>query len=500
MLSAIGRRAARAVAFRPSTTRAASSSVVSELDLQHFASIVGPANLVTDSAELEAYNVDWMRSYRGSSRLAIRPGSTDEVSRILAHCNEHRLTVVPQGGNTGLVGGSVPLTDEIVLSLSRMNRVLSLDEHAGHLVCEAGCVLESLQDHAVARGYTMPLDLGAKGSCQIGGNLATNAGGLRLLRYGSLHGSVLGLEAVLADGTVLDDLAALRKDNTGYDIKQLFIGSEGTLGVITGVSLALPRAPSSIQLAFLGLDSYDEVLATFSAARRDLGEVLSAIEFLDAESYQLVAATNPVGARKPLEREYRHYILLELSGSNAAHDEEKLSTFLENVLSAGHVADGTIAQDRAQAAAIWRVREGITAALSQAGAVYKYDVSLPLAQLYELVEVMRARLEGEALVTGFGHLGDGNLHLNICTPGDFEKTPEMIRAIEPYVYEWIAEQRGSISAEHGLGSMKPQFLHLAKPEPLIELMRGIKEQFDPNGILNPGKVLPPRVRSAAATE
>ena len=460
--------------------------------MQHFASVVGPSNMVTDVDALEAYNTDWMGKYRGSSRLALRPGSTDEVSRILEHCHQQRIPVVPQGGNTGLVGGSVPLSDEVVLSLSRMNRVISLDEHAGHLVCEAGCVLENLQNHVWDRGYTMPLDLGAKGSCQIGGNLATNAGGLRYLRYGSLHGTVLGLEAVLADGTILDSLTALRKDNTGYDVKQLLIGSEGTLGVITKVALALPRAPSSIKVAFLGLDSYASVLQTFVAARRDLGEVLSAIEFLDAEAHEVV--TSEYGnARAPLEGRCRHYVLVELAGSDAAHDEEKLARFLENVMESGAVVDGTIAADETQAKAIWGVREGITGALAREGCVYKYDVSLPLAQLYELVDEMRERMEPLGATTAaFGHLGDGNLHLNITTPGRFEREEAVLDAIEPFVYEWVAARRGSISAEHGIGAMKPGVLHLAKSAPMIEVMRGLKGMFDPRGILNPGKVLPPR--------
>lgn len=406
------RRAVGAVVRRSFSVAASSSrlndpltrSILTEADVQHFASVVGPSNLITDAHALEAYNTDWMGTYRGASRLALRPSSTEEVSQILEHCHRQHISIVPQGGNTGLVGGSVPLSDEVVLSLSRMNRVLSLDEHAGHLVCEAGCVLESLQAHVWDHGYTMPLDLGAKGSCQIGGNLATNAGGLRYLRYGSLHGTVLGLEAVLADGTVLDSLTALRKDNTGYDVKQLLIGSEGTLGVITKVALALPRAPASIKVAFLGLESYEAVLQTFVAARRDLGEVLSAIEFLDAEAHEVVTSSHG-HARPPLETRCRQYVLVELAGSDAAHDDEKLSNFLEGVMASGAVVDGTIAQDDAQASAIWGVREGITGALAREGCVYKYDVSLPLAQLYELVEEMRERMRPLGATTAaFGHV------------------------------------------------------------------------------------------------
>ena len=440
---------------------------LAQADVEAFSRIVGSANVITESNALEAYNVDWMRKYRGSSSLALRPGSTEEVSAILAYCNERRLSVVPQGGNTGLVGGSVPVDDEIILSLSRMNSVRSVDTDAGHLVCDAGCVLEVLQSHVMDHGFTMPLDLGAKGSCQIGGNLATNAGGLRYLRYGSLHGSVLGLEAVLADGTVLDCLTSLKKDNTGYDIKvnaarspsvsfpvqithddtaraccvlahisrpfcfvllssaqQLFIGSEGTLGVITACALALPQAPKSVQLAFLGVQSYDAVLQTFAAARGELGEVLSAVEFIDAEAYNLVTGVADVGrgdvgsgdSKRPqndaprplLEKECRHYVLVELSGSCAAHDQEKLEWFLSGLMESGVVVDGTIAQDETQSKHIWRIREGITSSLGQAGAVYKYDVSLRLAELYQLVEDTRTRLKPLGAETvAFGHLGDG---------------------------------------------------------------------------------------------
>lgn len=280
--------------------------VIDALDMQHFASIVGPANVITEPDALENFNTDWMRKYVGHSKMALRPGSTEEVSKVLAYCNAQRIAVVPQGGNTGLVGGSVPLKDELVLSLARMNDVVFLDEHAGNIICQAGCVLETLQDYVYARGYTMPLDLGAKGSCQIGGNIATNAGGLRFLRYGSLHGSVLGLEVVLADGTVLDNLTALRKDNTGYDLKQLFIGSEGTLGIVTAAAIALPRASASVQLAFLGCETYEAVLRTFAAAKKDLGEVLSAVEFLDRESFELVMSQKDhLGVRAPFNSNCR---------------------------------------------------------------------------------------------------------------------------------------------------------------------------------------------------
>ena len=474
-----------------------SRTILTPVDIEWFGTIIGESNCLTDEDTLEPYNKDWMGKYEGCSRLVLRPGSTEEVSKILSHCHRQQLHIVPQGGNTGLVGGSVPYGDEIILSLSRMNKVVSLDEYSGSLICEAGCVLESLQQHVSEKGFTMPLDLGAKGSCQIGGNLATNAGGLRYLRYGSLHGTVLGLEAVLADGTILDNLTSLRKDNTGYDLKQLFIGSEGTLGVITGVSLQLPRAPQSVKLAFLGVDSYEDVLKTYVQARKQLGEILSAIEFLDAEAHEVV--TRDGSTRAPLSEGCKHYLLIETHGSNEAHDEEKLTNFLESVMGdggdgsggGGCVIDGTIAQDESQSAGIWKVREGITSALARQGCVYKYDVSLPLDKMYELVEETRERLAPlGATTTAFGHLGDGNLHLNVTTPGKFEVDDDVLNAIEPFVYEWVSERRGSISAEHGIGRMKREVLHLSKSDEMIEWMRMMKLLFDPLELLNPGKVLP----------
>lgn len=274
----------------------------------------------------------------------------------------------------------------------------------------------------------------------------------------------------------------------GYDLKQLFIGSEGTLGVISACTLACPTAPTSTQVAFLGLSSFDAVLTAYSMARRHLSEVLSACEFLDHESYSLVTRH---GAARPFETACSHYMLIEVAGSHAPHDEEKLNNYLQALMSEGVVADGTIAQAQTQAAALWRVREGITEALGKSGAVYKYDLSMPLASMYELVEVMRERvgwLGGR--VSGFGHLGDGNLHLNVYTPGVFHELDGVKQAIEPFVYDWIKDRKGSVSAEHGIGVMKVPYLHKSKSQPMIGLMQSVKKLLDPNGILNPHKVLP----------
>ncbi|XP_068020044.1 D-2-hydroxyglutarate dehydrogenase, mitochondrial [Melanerpes formicivorus] len=455
-------------------------------DLAFFERLL-PGRVITDPEELKQFNVDWLKSVRGCSKLMLKPQTTAEVSQVLRYCYERNLAVNPQGGNTGLVGGSVPVFDEIILSTALMNRIISFDKVSGILVCQAGCILEKLNEYLEQQGFIVPLDLGAKGSCHIGGNVATNAGGLRLLRYGSLRGTVLGLEVVLPDGSALDCLASLRKDNTGYDLKQLFIGSEGTLGVITAVSILCPQKPKAVNLAFLGCQSFANVLETFTTCRAMLGEILSAYEFMDEKCMELVERylklSNPVTGSP-------FYVLIETSGSNSTHDEEKLNNFLEKTMASGLVTDGTVATDEKKIKTLWSLRERITEALTHDGYVYKYDLSLPVAKLYELVTDMRARLGQTAKsVVGYGHLGDGNLHLNITAES---YSHSLLDAIEPFVYEWTARHSGSISAEHGLGFKKKHFIQYSKPSQAILLMQRFKAMLDPKGILNPYKVLPSR--------
>lgn len=433
--------------------------------------------------------MDWLKSVRGRSELLLRPQTTAQVSEILRYCNGRNLAVTPQGGNTGLVGGSVPVHDEIILSTALMNNVLSFDRISGILTCQAGCVLEHLHQYLEEKDFIMPLDLGAKGSCHIGGNVATNAGGIRLLRYGSLRGTVLGLEVVLADGCVLDCLTTLRKDNTGYDLKQLFIGSEGTLGVITAVSILCPHKPSAVNVALLGCETFDQLLGTFQLCKGMLGEILSAFEFLDAACMGLLNThlrlANPI-------RDCPFYIVMETSGSNSAHDEAKLHAFLEAAMTSSLVTDGTVANEDAKVKAIWSLRERVTEALTHDGFTYKYDVSLPVEQIYSLVTAMREHLGARAKnVVGYGHVGDGNLHLNVTSPA---RDPALLAAIEPFVYEWTAGWRGSVSAEHGLGLKKRNYIYYSKPRAAVQLMGHIKTLLDPRGILNPYKTLPDDLR------
>ncbi|XP_053701920.1 D-2-hydroxyglutarate dehydrogenase, mitochondrial isoform X2 [Synchiropus splendidus] len=366
-----------------------------------------------------------------------------------------------------------------------MNNVLSFDNISGILTCQSGCVLENLSSYLEEREHVMPLDLGAKGSCHIGGNVATNAGGLRLLRYGSLHGTVLGIEVVLASGQVLDCLATLRKDNTGYDLKQLFIGSEGTLGVITAVSILCPRKPRSVNVVFLGCETFPQLLRTFQLARGMLGEILSAFEFLDAECMRLLNThlrlLNPIS-------ESPFYVLIETSGSDPEHDGAKLHAFLEQAMTSSLVADGTVATEESKIKALWSLRERVTEALTHDGFTYKYDVSLPVEKIYQLVLDMRAHLGDRAKsVVGYGHVGDGNLHLNITSPA---RDPALLAAIEPFVYQWTSGCQGSVSAEHGLGLKKRNYIYYSKARPAVALMRDIKTMMDPRGILNPYKTLP----------
>ncbi|XP_070834771.1 D-2-hydroxyglutarate dehydrogenase, mitochondrial [Chaetodon trifascialis] len=463
-------------------------STITPEDLAFFRKIL-PDRAVTDPDLLESSNVDWLNSVKGSSEVLLRPQTTEEVSQILKYCNSRNLAVNPQGGNTGLVGGSVPVYDEVILSTALMNNILTFDSISGILTCQAGCVLENLSNYLEERDYIMPLDLGAKGSCQIGGNVATNAGGLRLLRYGSLHGTVLGLEVVLADGRVLDCLATLRKDNTGYDLKQLFIGSEGTLGVITAVSILCPRKPKSVNVVFLGCETFEQLLKTFQLCKGMLGEILSAYEFLDSECMRLLNThlklSNPIS-------DCPFYVVIETSGSDPQHDGEKLHNFLEEAMTTSLVADGTVATEESKIKALWSMRERVTEALTHDGFTYKYDISLPVERIYQLVTDMREHLGDRAKsVVGYGHVGDGNLHLNITSPA---RDPALLAAIEPFVFEWTASCHGSISAEHGLGLKKRNYIYYSKPSQAVALMGDIKAMLDPKGILNPYKTLPDNLK------
>ncbi|KAH7915389.1 hypothetical protein BJ138DRAFT_1077596 [Hygrophoropsis aurantiaca] len=481
-------------------------NAVTEEDLAHFHKILAPTSILstlppnsTSTDDLASYNEDWMGKYHGQANTVLRPRTTQQVSEIVKWCAKRRIGIVPQGGNTGLVGGGISLQKEIVLSLGAMSNVRSFDPVSGILVADAGCVLESLSEYIAPHNHIMPLDLGAKGSCQIGGNISTNAGGLRLLRYGSLHGTVLGLEVVLPDGTILDQLSTLRKDNTGYDLKQLFIGGEGTLGIVTGVSILTPPAPQASNNVFLALPNFNNVLPLYQTVKRQLGEIMSAFEYIDRTAYDMgishglgpILDAGEVG-------DSQCFVLVETSGGNQTHDEEKLNGLLESLLSAEQplINTGVLSQSPSQFASIWAFREGLTECCQKEGKPYKYDVSVPLADFQKVVDAIRERMISKGLygdhaiskVMGYGHVGDGNLHMNVIAKHGYR--PELEEALEPYIYEIVASHKGSVSAEHGIGSMKTHALHYSKSDVSIEWMRKIKQVFDPLNIMNPGKVLP----------
>ncbi|XP_057652269.1 D-2-hydroxyglutarate dehydrogenase, mitochondrial-like isoform X2 [Diorhabda carinulata] len=453
--------------------------------IDYFRRVLGTNRVITNPEDAEKYNVDWFSQVRESSNLVVKPKTTEEVSKILSFCNENKLAVCPQGGNTGVNGGSIPVFDEVIISTELMNEIISLDEDSGVLVCQAGCILETIDNKAATKDLIVPLDLGAKGSCQIGGNVSTNAGGLRLLRFGNLHGNILGLEVVKADGEILDCLGTLKKDNTGYHLKHLFIGSEGTLGFVTKVSIQCPSRPKYINVAFLGLQNFNKALKTLKLLRYRLGEILSAIEMIDYCSMDFIK--NVVGQQSPIG-DYPFYLLIETSGSNALHNEEKLNSFLEESLQKALVLNGTVANEPNKVQDIWSIRENIPNGFQKvASKMLYYDVSVPLAHYYTIVDdVADYAKDISERVFGFGHIGDGNLHLHIQLKNDLTK--EVKSNFDSFILEKIVRYKGSISAEHGVGFTKAKLMDKIKPPSTLKVMKDLKKLMDPNGILNPYKI------------
>ncbi|XP_030747862.1 D-2-hydroxyglutarate dehydrogenase, mitochondrial-like isoform X2 [Sitophilus oryzae] len=456
-----------------------------EPHLRFFQNLLGNERVVTDLIDLEKHNVDWYLQFRGSSDVVLKPKTTEEVSKILEFCNGNKLAVCPQGGNTGASGGSVPVFDEIIISMEMMNEIINIDEDSGTVTCQSGVILESLDKAVAEKGFVVPLDLGAKGSCHIGGNVATNAGGMRLIRYGNLHGNILGLEVVKANGEVLNLLKPMKKDNTGFHLKNLFIGSEGTLGIITKVILQCPPRPRSQHVAFLGLQKYDKVLKTFKKARSDLGEILSAVEVMDHATiefaHEYVQTVSPIG-------DYPFYLLIETSGSSDEHDEHKVHAFVESALNQHFVLNGTVASDHTKVRGLWELREKVPVGFKKCGWVGLFDVSLPIKHYYTMVDETRSFLKNRVdSVFGFGHLGDGNLHLNAVS----KKYDETLKtSLEKFVAVKTTEFGGSVSAEHGVGFLKRRYLPMANSPGAFHLMTDVKKLLDPNRILNPYKIFP----------
>ncbi|MGH8310443.1 MAG: FAD-binding oxidoreductase, partial [Steroidobacteraceae bacterium] len=451
---------------------------------------------LTAPEAIEPFLADHRGLYRGRALAVALPRSTEEVSRLLAFCNERRIGVVPHGGNTSYCGGATPDASgrELVVSLRRMNRIRAVDALNYSLTAEAGCVLVEVQRAADEAERLFPLSLGAEGSCQIGGNLSTNAGGTQVLRYGMMRDLVLGLEVVLADGRVLPGLSTLRKDNTGYDVKSLFLGAEGTLGVITAASLKLYPKPRAIATALVAVVDVRAAVALLAAMREASGDRVSSFELIPRIAIELVAK-HLAQTIEPLDRSHAWYALCELtsSGSNEGFDaalERALAAALEN----GLVLDAVVAQNERERAAFWRLRETIPEAQRRDGASLKHDVSVPVASLPEFVERAGSWFAAhvpEGRLVAYGHVGDGNLHLNLNqAPGTdrerfLAREPEVKRA----VHDLAQQFHGSFSAEHGIGRLKIEELERYTSPVELDLMRAVKRALDPNGILNPGKVL-----------
>jgi FAD/FMN-containing dehydrogenase len=459
-------------------------------------SLLGEDCVRTDAGELAPLLVDHRGLYHGNAAALILPRTVDEVASALAFCDSHRIGVVPQGGNTSYCGGATPdeTGNQVILSLRRLNRIRKLDALNYSATVEAGCVLAAVQRAAAEADRLFPLSLGSEGSCQIGGNLSTNAGGTSVLRYGMMRELVLGLEVVLPDGRILDSLTGLRKDNTGYDVKSLFLGAEGTLGIITAATLKLFPAIRSIATAFVAVASVQAAVELLSRLRHHSGDCISSFELMPRLAVDLtVQHIRP--AVDPLPGRHDWYVLCELTSPRA---EEPLETVLENVLAEAHTAglvtDAVIAQSGREADSFWFVRENIPRAQRLDGASLKHDISVPVAALPQFVKQAADWISGhvpEGRLIAYGHVGDGNLHFNlnqeplVAAEAFLARAEEVKRAIHDLVHEF----GGSFSAEHGIGRLKVAELERYAPPVELALMRSIKRAFDPNGIMNPGKVL-----------
>ncbi|MFT7773463.1 FAD-binding oxidoreductase [Roseateles sp.] len=456
---------------------------------------LGEAGLLA-GGDLSAYENDWRKRYAGRALAVARPASTDEVAEVLRLCQAHRVAVVPQGGNTGLVGGSTPDDSgrQLVLSLSRMKRVRDVDVANASLTAEAGCVLAEVQAAASGAGLLFPLSLAAEGSCTLGGNLATNAGGTQVLRYGNARELCLGLEVVTATGDIWRGLSGLRKDNTGYDLRDLFIGSEGTLGVITAATMRLYPQPRERLTALAACASLGDAVALLGLARERAGDALTGFEVMNRESLSLVARELPQ-LDQPLGPA-AWTVLLELSDAESAeHARGVFEGLLEAGVERGCVQDAAIAQNLQQAKAFWHLRESIPLAQAQAGLNIKHDISLPASSIPGFVAEMDAALAAYMPgieVIDFGHLGDGNLHYNVQAPAGVAPAAFLAAhesAINALVYDAVQRRGGSISAEHGIGRLKREELAARKDPTALALMRAIKRALDPLELLNPGRVL-----------
>lgn len=464
--------------------------------LAKFIAITGPSHALSRPEDMAPHLHEWRDRYHGKAALVLKPGSVDEVSRIMALAFETRTAIVPQGGNTGLVGGQIPFETghEVVLCLSRLNRIRTVDPVSDVLVAEAGATLAAVQQAAESVNRLFPLSLAAEGSCQIGGNLATNAGGVSVLTHGNARALALGLEVVLADGRVWNGLRSLKKDNTGYALRDLFIGSEGTLGVITAAVLKLLPRPASQAVAFVGLSSLEDVARFFALSLEAAGPALTAFELIPRLGVEFVLRHSH-GCRDPLALPYPWYVLIEISETRAEGEADAAaSAVLERAFGADIIGDAALANSLAQADAFWALRERLSEVQKYEGGSIKHDVSAPIAAIPRFIERANAlieRLAPGARPVPFGHYGDGNIHYNVSQPVGANPAAFLDRweEIADAVHGVVLDLGGSVSAEHGVGRMKRDLLPSVKSPVEMDLMRRIKDALDPRGILNPGKML-----------
>jgi len=452
--------------------------------LDDLRALLGEAGLLTE--DLAAYETDWRRRYAGRALAVARPANTKEVAAVVRLCAAAGVAIVPQGGNTGLVGGSTPddSGQQLVLSLARMNRVRALDAANLTLTVEAGCVLQAVQQAASDAAFLFPLSLAAEGSCTIGGNLASNAGGTQVLRYGNARELCLGLEVVTAQGEIWSGLSGLRKDNTGYDLRDLFIGSEGTLGIITAATLKLYPQPAAQMTALAGCETLEQAVALLSIARARAGSALSGFELMNANALALVAKHFPQ-LTQPFSSPWT--VLMELSDSESeVHAQNQFYALLEAAMEQELISTAAVAQSTAQSQAMWALREHIPMAQSQEGLNIKHDIAVPASAIPDFVREADAavlRLLPEAQLVNFGHLGDGNLHYNVQAPLDHE------HEVNAAVYDLVGQHGGSFSAEHGIGRLKREELAARKSSVALGMMRAIKSALDPQNLLNPERLI-----------
>jgi FAD/FMN-containing dehydrogenase len=460
--------------------------------IARFRKIVGDKYAVTDPAYIAPYVTEERDLFHGRSPLVLRPGSTAEVAAICRLANEHRVALVPQGGNTGLVGGQTPHNGEVVVSLRRLDDIREVDTASNTMTCEAGVVLQVAQQRAAEVDRLLPLSLGAEGSCTIGGNLSTNAGGTTALAYGVAREMALGLEVVLADGRILNGLSKLKKDNTGYDLRNLFIGAEGTLGIITAATLKLFPKPHAVETAFVGLKSPAAALILLSISQNEAAGTLTSFELLSGIAVDF-SIRHGIDIRDPLASKHPWYVLMEVS-SPRQDARATLESILAQALDRGILDDAAIAANLSQRSAFWKLRDEMSAAQKPEGGSIKHDISVPVVAVPEFIEQADAavvKLIPGARPVPFGHLGDGNIHYNVSQPigGDTADFLGRWHDVNAAVFDIVLRMGGSISAEHGIGVLKRDELPQVKDKVAIELMRSIKAMLDPAGIMNPGKVL-----------